>query len=48
MLHELTYCDWVALPSAMERVEADGAARLRAHPERLPLTYTLRARKPLG
>lgn len=49
LLHELTYCDWLALPAAMERTgsDTDGESRLRSGPERLPLTYTLRARKPL-
>ena len=46
MLTELTYCDWLALPAVMEET-GDGAARLRVGPERLPLTYTLRARKPI-
>lgn len=46
MLYELTYCDWLALPGAMEIVESDGAAVLRDRPERLPLTYTLQARRP--
>jgi SAM-dependent methyltransferase len=45
MLRELTYCDWLALPGAME-VGADDAAVLRDRPERLPLTYTLQARLP--
>lgn len=48
LLHELTYCDWVALPAVMERIDTDGESRLRAQPERLPLTYTLRAQKPLA
>ena len=43
MLAELRYCDWLALPAAMEVTEPDGGARLRVAPERLPLTYTLRA-----
>ena len=45
-LTELTYCDWLALPAVMEQID-DGAARLRAGAERLPLTYTLRAQKPV-
>lgn len=43
MLAELQYCDWLALPAVMEVVDRDGGARLRVAPERLPLTYTLRA-----
>jgi SAM-dependent methyltransferase len=46
MLQELTYCDWLALPNAMEIVAADNAAVLRDRPERLPLSYTLQARLP--
>jgi SAM-dependent methyltransferase len=45
MLEELTYCDWLALPSVME-IGKDNAAVLRDRPERLPLTYTLQARLP--
>jgi len=45
MLHELTYCDWLALPNVME-IGEDDAAVLRDRPERLPLTYTLQARLP--
>jgi hypothetical protein len=45
MLAELTYCDWLALPAVMQVTETDGGSRLRAAPERLPLTYTLRATK---
>ncbi len=44
-LAELPYCDWLALPAAMEVTEPDGGARLRVAPERMPLTYTLRALK---
>ena len=36
---------WEALPGLMSRA-ADGEWRLRAHPERLPLTYTLQAIAP--
>ncbi|MFE6858303.1 class I SAM-dependent methyltransferase [Nocardia sp. NPDC057668] len=36
---------WNALPEQMEQGH-DGEWRLSAHPERLPLTYTLQARKP--
>ncbi len=43
-LHELQYCDWLALPDVMEITDSDGAARLRDGPERLPLSYTLQAR----
>jgi SAM-dependent methyltransferase len=46
MLHELQYCDWLALPTAMETRVGDGAAVLRNGPDRLPLTYTLQARRP--
>jgi SAM-dependent methyltransferase len=46
MLRELAYCDWLALPNAME-IGADNAAVLHDRPERLPLTYTLQARLPL-
>jgi SAM-dependent methyltransferase len=45
MLHELRYCDWLALPAAMEVVAPDGAAALRHAAERLPLSYTLQARR---
>ncbi len=44
MLRELQYCDWLALPNAMDVVAEDGGAVLRVRPERLPLTYTLQAR----
>ena len=37
---------WEALPGRMETV--DGEFRLREHPERLPLTYTLQAVRPEG
>jgi SAM-dependent methyltransferase len=43
MLAELRYCDWLALPAVMEEAPPEGGARLRVAPERLPLTYTLRA-----
>ena len=46
MLHELQYCDWLALPSVMEINTSDDAAVLREGRERLPLTYTLQARRP--
>lgn len=46
MLRELQYCDWLALPSVMEIRDDDGGAVLPDRPERLPLTYTLQARKP--
>jgi SAM-dependent methyltransferase len=46
MLHELRYCDSLALPNVMEERQADGAAVLRTHPEWLPLSYTLQARRP--
>ncbi len=36
---------WDALPGRMTRGE-DGEFRLDEHPERMPLTYTLQARKP--
>ncbi|MFI1919485.1 class I SAM-dependent methyltransferase [Nocardia sp. NPDC020380] len=36
---------WEALPGRMT-CDADGEHRLREHPERLPLSYTLQARKP--
>jgi SAM-dependent methyltransferase len=45
MLEELTYCDWLALPGAME-IRADNAAVLSDRPERLPLTYTMQAVLP--
>jgi SAM-dependent methyltransferase len=44
-LHELQYCDWLALPRVMEITDSDNAARLREGADRLPLTYTLQARK---
>jgi SAM-dependent methyltransferase len=46
MLHELQYCDWLALPKVMEIRTDDDSAVLRDGPERLPLTYTLQARRP--
>ena len=46
MLHELQYCDWLALPTVMEIRASDDAAVLRHGPDRLPLTYTLQARRP--
>ena len=36
---------WDALPGRMV-VDETGEWRMREHPERLPLSYTLRARKP--
>jgi SAM-dependent methyltransferase len=45
-LHELRYCDWLALPNAMDIRPEDGGAILRDRPERLPLSYTLQARRP--
>ncbi len=45
MLHELRYCDSLALPNLMEERKVNGAAVLRTRPERLPLTYTLQARR---
>ena len=36
---------WEALPGRMDRGD-DGEWRLREHPERLPLTYTLQAVRP--
>ncbi len=44
-LVEHTSVPWDALPGRMTLGE-DGEFRLREHPERLPLTYTLEARKP--
>ncbi|MEV6338120.1 hypothetical protein AB0M12_25775 [Nocardia vinacea] len=38
---------WEALPGQMTR-EANGEWRLDEHPERLPLTYTLQARRQLA
>jgi SAM-dependent methyltransferase len=46
MLQELSYCDWLALPSMMEIRPDDNGAVLREGPERLPLSYTLQARRP--
>jgi SAM-dependent methyltransferase len=46
MLQELQYCDWLALPSVMEMIASDGGAVLRDGAERLPLSYTLQARRP--
>ena len=46
MLEELRYCDWLALPNAMEIRASDNAAVLRDGRERLPLTYTLQAHRP--
>ena len=44
LLAEHDSCPWEALPGKM-REDADGEWRLLEHPERLPLTYTLRARR---
>jgi SAM-dependent methyltransferase len=44
-LVEHTSVPWDALPGRMIAGD-DGEFRLREHPERLPLTYTLQARKP--
>lgn len=44
LLVEHDSCPWEALPGKM-REDADGEWRLLEHPERLPLTYTLRARR---
>lgn len=46
MLEELQYCDWLALPNLMETIEPDGGAVLRESRDRIPLTYTLQARRP--
>jgi SAM-dependent methyltransferase len=45
MLEEHRSVPWDALPGRMVRGE-DGEWRLREHPERLPLTYTLQATRP--
>ncbi len=45
MLEEHRSVPWDALPGRMVRGE-DGEWRLREHPERLPLTYTLQAARP--
>lgn len=45
MLVELPYCEWLALPRLMEE-RSDGTNVVRDRPERLPLSYTLRAQKP--
>ena len=45
MLEEHRSVPWEALPGRMERGD-DGEWRLREHPERLPLTYTLQAVRP--
>jgi SAM-dependent methyltransferase len=45
MLQELRYCDWLALPGVMEIEPLHKAAVLRSGRERLPLTYTLQARR---
>ncbi|MFZ8911377.1 MAG: SAM-dependent methyltransferase, partial [Candidatus Nanopelagicales bacterium] len=44
LLVEHDSCPWEALPGKM-REDADGEWRLRERPERLPLTYTLRAHR---
>jgi hypothetical protein len=46
MLKELRYCDWLALPNAMEIRDSDGGAVLRTGSERLPLSYSLQASRP--
>ena len=38
---------WNPLPEGMMRLGGDGEWRLIDRPERLPLTYTLQALKPL-
>lgn len=45
MLHELRYCDATVLSNLMEQRDTDGAAVLRAHPDWVPLSYTLQARR---
>ena len=45
MLEEHATVPWEALPGLMERDGAFDEWRLREGPERLPLTYTLQARK---
>ncbi|SEQ54132.1 class I SAM-dependent methyltransferase [Microlunatus flavus] len=46
-LEEHRSVPWLALPGLMEPVpDGDGEHRLREHPERLALTYTLQAVKP--
>jgi SAM-dependent methyltransferase len=47
MLQELQYCDWLALPAVMKTTDSGNAARLVAGEDRVPLSYTLRACKPL-
>ena len=45
MLQELRYCDWLALPHAMDVVEDDGGAVMREHGDLVPLMYTMQARR---
>lgn len=45
MLEEHTSVPWDALPGQLD-LHDDGEWRLRERPERIPLTYTLQARKP--
>ena len=45
MLEEHRSVPWEALPGRMDRGD-DGEWRLREHPERLPLSYTLQAVRP--
>jgi len=39
---------WLALPDLMEPAELDGECRLREHPDRIPLTFTIQAVRRAG